>query len=98
MVTGAQLARTSGSSPASIRDAGALRARRRQAPSARSAFADAFPAVVQLDRELIALDGDGRPDFHRVADRMLHGRVGIAVTLFVFDVLSVEGFPVTSQP
>ena len=53
---------------------------------------------MQLDGEFVAVDGDGRPDFHRVADRMLHGRVGIAVTLFVFDVLGVEGFPVTSQP
>jgi len=29
---------------------------------------------------------------------MLHGRGGIAVTLFLFDVLAVEGLPVTSQP
>src|SRR5829696_786940 len=57
-------------------------------------LAAALPADVQLDGELVALDADGRPDFHRLADRMLHGRVGIAVTLFVFDVLSVEGFPV----
>jgi ATP-dependent DNA ligase len=53
---------------------------------------------VQLDGELVALDADGRPDFHRLAGRMLHGRGGIAVTLFLFDVLAVEGLPVTSQP
>jgi len=41
---------------------------------------------VQLDGELVALDVDGRPDFHRRGARMLHGHVGIAVTLFVFDV------------
>jgi ATP-dependent DNA ligase len=29
---------------------------------------------------------------------MLHGRPGIAVTLFVFDVLAVEGLPVTASP
>src|SRR4051812_7195010 len=55
----------------------------------------ALPADVQLDGELVALDGDGRPDFHRLSARMLHGRAGIAVTLFVFDVLAAEGLPVT---
>ena len=29
---------------------------------------------------------------------MLHGRPGIAVTLFVFDVLAMEGVPVTTSP
>ena len=49
-------------------------------------FAAALPADVQLDGELVALDVDGGPDFHRLSARMLHGRAGIAVTLFVFDV------------
>src|SRR5215218_4488876 len=61
-------------------------------------LADALPPDVQLDGELVALDVEGRPDFHRLGARMLHGRPGIAVTLFVFDVLAVEGLPVTSQP
>src|SRR4051812_50191148 len=61
-------------------------------------FAPALPADVQLDGELVALDGDGRRDFHRLGARMLHGRPGIAVTLFVFDVLAVEGLPVTATP
>ena len=61
-------------------------------------LADALPPDVQLDGELVALDTDGRPDFHRLSARMLHGRPGNAVTLFVFDVLAVEGLPVTSQP
>src|SRR5215210_1859162 len=59
---------------------------------------DALPADVQLDGEIVALDPHGRPDFHRLTSRMLHGRDGIAVTLFVFDVLGVEGLPTTSQP
>jgi bifunctional non-homologous end joining protein LigD len=58
----------------------------------------ALPADVQLDGELVALDTEGRPDFHRLAARMRHGRPGIAVTLFVFDVLAVEGLPVTASP
>src|SRR3954466_1329842 len=59
---------------------------------------DALPAAVQLDGELVALDADGRPDFHRLSARMLHGRAGIAVTLFVFDVLAAERLPVTLSP
>jgi bifunctional non-homologous end joining protein LigD len=50
-------------------------------------LAAALPADVQLDGEIVALDQDGRPDFHRLSARMLYGRAGIAVTLFVFDVL-----------
>jgi bifunctional non-homologous end joining protein LigD len=61
-------------------------------------LADALPVDVQLDGELVALDGDGVPDFHRLGSRMLHGVAGISVTLFVFDVLAVEGLPVISQP
>jgi bifunctional non-homologous end joining protein LigD len=61
-------------------------------------LAGALPPDVQLDGELVALDADGRPDFHRLSGRMLHGRPGIAVTLFVFDVLAVEGLAVTSLP
>ena len=40
----------------------------------------------------------GRPDFHRLSSRLLHGRSGITVTLFVFDVLAVEGLPTTMLP
>ena len=58
-------------------------------------LARALPADVQLDGELVALEPDGRPDFHRLADRMLHRRPGITVDLFVFDVLAVEGLPTT---
>jgi bifunctional non-homologous end joining protein LigD len=57
-----------------------------------------LPAGVQLDGELVALDENGRPDFHRLSSRMLHGRGGIAVTLLVFDVLAVEGLATTMQP
>src|SRR3954451_21347780 len=61
-------------------------------------LAAALPPDVQLDGELVALDEDGRPNFHRLAARMLHGRPGIAVKLFVFDVLAVEGLPMTASP
>ena len=60
--------------------------------------AAALPADVQLDGELVALDETGCPDFHRLSWRMLHGRPGIPVTYFVFDVLGVEGLATTMQP
>jgi ATP-dependent DNA ligase len=39
-------------------------------------LADALPADVQLDGELVALDVDGRPDFHRLGSRMLRAESG----------------------
>jgi ATP-dependent DNA ligase len=61
-------------------------------------FGRSLPENIQLDGELVALDETGRPDFHRLSARMLHGRTGIALTLFVFDVLAVEGLLTTMQP
>ena len=50
-------------------------------------LAAALPADVQLDGEIVALDEDGRPDFHRLSARMLHGTreipVGAAVEFTV---------------
>ena len=80
---------------------GRLRARSRNGGSMGELLpelAAALPGDVQLDGELVALDADGRPDFHRLCARMLHAAPGVAVTLFVFDVLALEGLPVTSQP
>jgi bifunctional non-homologous end joining protein LigD len=54
-----------------------------------------LPLGVQLDGELVALDESGRPDFHLLSLRMLHGRAGIPAVLFVFDVLAVEGLATT---
>jgi bifunctional non-homologous end joining protein LigD len=61
-------------------------------------LAESLPEDVQLDGELVALDAEGLPDFHRLGARMLHAKTGIAVTLFVFDVLAVEGLPTTMLP
>jgi bifunctional non-homologous end joining protein LigD len=61
-------------------------------------FRGSLSAGVQVDGELVAIAEDGRPDFHRLSSRMLHGRGGIALTLFVFDVLAVEGLSTTMQP
>ena len=61
-------------------------------------LAEALPLDVQLDGELVAFDEHGRPDFHRLGRRMLHGDASVPVTLMLFDVLAVEGLPVTTQP
>jgi bifunctional non-homologous end joining protein LigD len=61
------------------------------------ALAPALPANLQLDGEVVALV-DGRPDFHRLCSRMLHGRGGVEVVYFVFDVLAVEGLATTVHP
>ena len=61
-------------------------------------FRKRVPEGVQLDGELVALADDGRPDFHRLSSRMLHGHSEVALTLFVFDVLGVEGLSTTMQP
>ena len=57
-----------------------------------------LPANLQLDGEIVALDAEGLPDFHRLGARMLHGQTGIRVAYFVFDVLAVEGLPTTAPP
>jgi bifunctional non-homologous end joining protein LigD len=59
---------------------------------------EALPANVQLDGELVAFDADGKPDFHRLSEWMLHGRDGISVTYKVFDVLAFDGESTTHEP
>jgi len=58
----------------------------------------ALPADVQLDGELVAWDDSGRPDWHRLGARMLHGGTSIPVSFIAFDVLACEGLPVTGLP
>ena len=47
--------------------------------------------MIASNRARRRLDVDGRPDFHRLSARMPHAAPRVAVTLFVFDVLPVEG-------
>jgi bifunctional non-homologous end joining protein LigD len=58
----------------------------------------ALPPNVQLDGELVAFDDEGKPDFHRLSQRMLHRRDGIAVTYKVFDVLAFDGESTLREP
>jgi bifunctional non-homologous end joining protein LigD len=57
-----------------------------------------LPPDVQLDGELVAWDDQGRPDFHRLSRRMLHGDMSIPVSYLVFDLLACEGLATTSLP
>ena len=41
---------------------------------------EALPPNLQLDGELVALDDEGHPDFHRLGRRMLHRQAGVAVS------------------
>jgi bifunctional non-homologous end joining protein LigD len=50
-----------------------------------------FPAGLVVDGELIGWGEDGLPSFPALSARMLHGRDGVAVTYFVFDLLAVDG-------
>src|SRR5437764_203695 len=61
-------------------------------------LAQALPADVQVDGEIVSWDQTGRPDFHLLSRRMLHKVDGIAITFFVFDVLAVEGLSTTMLP
>jgi ATP-dependent DNA ligase len=81
--------------------AGRLRARSRNGGDMSGLLpelAASVPPDGQLDGELVAWDSDGHPDFHRLGRRMLHGDTTLAVTLMVFDVLAIEGLPVTAEP
>jgi bifunctional non-homologous end joining protein LigD len=57
-----------------------------------------LPADMQLDGELVALNAEGYPDFHRLSRRMLHGDTSIDVSYVAFDVLAVDGAPTTALP
>jgi bifunctional non-homologous end joining protein LigD len=50
-----------------------------------------LPEGLVLDGELLAIGDDGRPSFPRLANRILHGHGGIAISYVVFDVLAHDG-------
>jgi bifunctional non-homologous end joining protein LigD len=61
-------------------------------------FLSQLPVPATLDGELVAFDADGKPDFPRVCERMLHRHIQIPVTFVIFDVLSVDGRDLRRQP
>ena len=61
-------------------------------------FLAELPVRAVLDGELVALEADGKPDFPLIFECLLQRRFSIALTYMVFDVLSVQGESVASQP
>jgi bifunctional non-homologous end joining protein LigD len=57
-----------------------------------------LPTRAILDGELVALDAAGKPDFPLICECLLQRRYAIPLTYMIFDVLSVEGDNVGSQP
>jgi bifunctional non-homologous end joining protein LigD len=79
---------------------GALRVRSRRGwdMSEHVGFLADLPVRAVLDGELVALDADGKPDFPQLCESVLMKHPSTPLTYMVFDVLSVEGEPVVSQP
>jgi bifunctional non-homologous end joining protein LigD len=65
--------------------------------AARPVLAD-LPVRGIFDGELVALDEDGKPDFPLICECLLQRHSWIPLTYMVFDVLSVEGEPMTMHP
>jgi bifunctional non-homologous end joining protein LigD len=61
-------------------------------------FLSDLPVRAVLDGELVALDDEGKPDFPELCECMLLRRRSTPLTFMAFDVLSVAGEPVVSQP
>jgi bifunctional non-homologous end joining protein LigD len=61
-------------------------------------FLAELPIRAILDGELVAFDGEGRPDFPLVCEVVLHRHVSIPLTFMAFDVLSVKGRNVMAKP
>jgi bifunctional non-homologous end joining protein LigD len=62
------------------------------------AFLDELPVRAVLDGEIVAFDGDGKPDFPLVCDAVLRRDSSIPLTFIAFDVLRVEGRSVIAKP
>jgi bifunctional non-homologous end joining protein LigD len=75
-----------------------LRSRRGWDMTEHVGFLAELPVRAVLDGELVALDEDGKPDFPELCGRVLMRQRSTPLTFMAFDVLSVEGDPVVSQP
>jgi bifunctional non-homologous end joining protein LigD len=61
-------------------------------------FLGGLPARAVLDGELVALDGDGKPDFPLICACLLQHRYRVPLTFMVFDMLRVDGQDITGRP
>ena len=58
----------------------------------------ALPVAATFEGELVAFDNDGVPDFPLVCERMLMRRQHVRIAYLIFDVLSLDGRSLMSQP
>jgi bifunctional non-homologous end joining protein LigD len=56
------------------------------------------PAFGTFDRELVAFDAEGNPDFPLVCERMLMHRPSLRIAFVIFDRLRLEGVSVMHEP
>jgi bifunctional non-homologous end joining protein LigD len=75
-----------------------VRSRRGWDMTERVSFLANLPVNAVLDGELVALDEQGKPEFPLICECLLERRFNAMPTYMVFDVLSVEGRTVLSEP
>ena len=75
-----------------------VRSRRGWDIADRASFLERLPVRAVLDGELVALDDDGRPDFPTLCENLLHHSSSARLVFMAFDVLSVQGRSVRSEP
>jgi len=61
-------------------------------------FLEQLPVRAVLDGELVAFGADGKPDFERVCERMLYRHAEVPLIFLAFDVLSLDGSDLRSEP
>jgi len=61
-------------------------------------FLEQLPVRAVLDGELVAFDSEGKPDFECVCERMLYRHAEVPLIFLAFDVLSVDGSDLRSEP
>jgi bifunctional non-homologous end joining protein LigD len=75
-----------------------VRSRRGWDMTDRVQFLAELPVRAVLDGELVALEDDGKPDFPTLCENVLHRPSAARLVFMAFDVLSIEGRSVRSEP
>src|SRR4051794_21378792 len=75
-----------------------VRSRRGWDMTDRVAFLEGLPVRAVLDGELVALDDEAKPDFPTLCENVLHRSLSARLVFMAFDVLSMEGRSVRSEP
>jgi bifunctional non-homologous end joining protein LigD len=75
-----------------------VRSRRGWNMTDRVGFLASLPVSAVLDGELVAFDGNGKPDFPLLCECVLMGRASIPLTFIAFDLLRIESRDVMRLP